>query len=273
MMDGPIWVDRGRPVTKILPAEMPRDPDVTFRLFGLARCSAATIMGRHHTVIEWDLENCHADCLDFIIDEIVSGRLSAPYVLRVYRLGWFSEVHDASHNAAFRISELKALRSVEAFPGLKYVSSERDPAQTAHAINLIQAGALSDRLVVSSVPGDGTAPLIVVGRNSMLAQIAGRDWAQSNPSTMDGRFKDVDPDVLTSFENTLDRGKPALHETWALVNEPDGKEPWWLRVHRLLIPFRKNVVASYCFQGMLPSSLQTTFFGHPGREFSVAARV
>ncbi len=265
MMSKPIWIDRGRPVSHIAPAEMPDDPDVTFRLFGLLRYSRMYKNERRFSLLEWDNHNCHPSCLEFASNSIHAGHFKPPFIFRVYCLGWLSERHETVASAVRRIAELGTLGATTAFPGSHFVSADRDFKLAQVQLEAVSAGKCNSRLVVSKLTADGTNPILRVGEHSVLSHINGKEQIGLQKYRLNDTFRHGDKHMVKTFEDALGTGRPQLQEVAMLVPNRS-KEAWWLRMHRLCVPQRGNRIISYCIQGQIAPGLRSALFGRPGFE-------
>ncbi|MEM7427085.1 MAG: hypothetical protein AAF441_13395 [Pseudomonadota bacterium] len=237
---------------------------MTFRLFGLMRWSCVAEANRTFNLLEWDNHSCHPDCLTFASDAILSGTIKAPYIFKVFCLGWLLERHETADSAARRIAELRELAKTTAFPGSSFIASDQDADLAKGHLQAVRHGRCHSRIVVSKLTADGANPIVHVGENSLLSFVKGKERLGEQNYRLNDRFRHTDKHLVKTLESALGNGQPHLQEVAMLVPARKDTEAWWLRMHRLCIPQRGNRIISYCIQGEIVPGLRSAVFGRPG---------
>lgn len=267
------WVDRGRAITEFGADVLPADNNLTFRHFKLLRVTSRQGLCDYPTLIEFDLEHCCLSSLQYAAEILRRRALEMPVVLRIYRLGWFSELHGDPDSAASRIEELAALQAVPIARSCHYISVDCEPDMAEDHIEATRAGRVNGKLVLSQMASNGEVPMLHVGASSVLAKLEGPDWIAKGRFRLDPRYRSGDAHMVRTFDQVLGDGRPRLEEVAMLVAETDITEAWWLRIHRLCVPAGNDRVASYCIESGLPITLNSAAFGRPGPGLAVALSV
>ena len=255
MNKGHLWISDGRLIDV--------DPAIVKRR-GLSRFLreerlVLVTVGDSGTAVRWHLAQASWTSLYTLIGQLKI--CPPPYQLNFFVEGWISETYFRAKDASRRIDELigksDARLSKKAYVFEKELEHKHMPQLLQLA--LAEHEALTDHRVDTVFhENKNMFYLERAGGSSLLSKIMGRNWTETFAGRDEIADSDFDYEVMSHYEQVLERNKPRYDQVFATVTPPGG-EPIWASYNRLIVPTRfedgRIGVSSFCQTSELENTL------------------
>ncbi len=162
--------------------------------------------------------------------------LTAPYTLRFFNLGWFSEIYTTSGAAASRLEHLIGKSDVR-FSSRVFMKSIEPQSSRAKSLirEAFEAGEVpEEKSIVCAIDTNQERTTVMhVGPQSALASV----WGMSPVAYPCLTGHSYDKLVSRAYFDVVKTGMPHYDHVLAAMTQPDG-EVKWLGYERLIMPGR-----------------------------------
>lgn len=226
------WIDRGKPLPKLLPDAFKDNLDLPFRYFKLVLVRSVGNI----TTVRWDPLHADQSSIDAAIERVQES--GAATTLRFYKSGWFKEYYGTAQDAIRRMHEIQALQHVDiarpAFIREQAYETEKLPplikSMMRHS-HFYKAFAIENFLDER----DNQFLPSYSGRRSATSQVLGEDWIEKGSLDECMVNQPSVDELVCAYSDVLDKWTPRYDQVIvALAFEND--EPKWVPYHRVTVP-------------------------------------
>lgn len=255
MNKGHLWISDGK-LIEIDPAIVKRRG--LSRFLREERLVLVTV-GEAGTAVRWHLAHASWTSLYALINQLKI--CPGPFQLNFFIEGWVSETYFRAKDASRRIDELIGKSDARLSKKAYVFEKELDRRDMPQLLQLALAEheALTDHRVDTVFHEiKNMFYLERAGESSLLSKIMGENWTETFAGKEELADSDFDYEVMSHYEQVLQRGKPRYDQVFATVTPPGG-DPIWASYKRLIVPTRfengRIGVSSFCQTAELENSL------------------
>lgn len=224
-----IWIRDGRVVTR----PMRRDGSALSNRQLMERQAMVRVSFNHTgSVIEW--VSGQPNWSSLMITQSFLPALVAPYTLKFYNDGWFTEKFETVAEAVHRIEGVMYKSDIRLSDHVFTSDSDvRESTLSQELQHMLTSGTTPDNrsIICNVAPEHELSKIEHIGENSLIGQI----WGVTPNSFPFQSGNSYDRTVTPFYFKAANTGKPHFDHVLASMVRPDG-ERHWFGYHRVIIP-------------------------------------